>query len=511
VSDVFGFFQSSFVVALEKWGVPDPGGHIARMKGERGTFKLAQRKEITDYCIAECELLCTLMDLLEESLDGAELKPSRWIGAGSVAASMLAKQNVKEYRVEDSEFPPLVAHAIRCAYFGGRTEVFLQGSMRNVVNYDLCSAYPSEALNLPALNRGLWYEVAEYDSSKRHALWFCEWDCPPSLSFMPFPVRVKSAIYYPQNGAGWYHAKEVRNALAIYPNNIRIRKGYVFEPLSDAKPFAFIREAYQLRAELKKAGHASEKALKLGLNSLYGKLAQGIGFHGRTPPFQSFFWAGAITSGTRARLLDLAAQNLSGVVSVATDGIIFSGDPCFATSDKLGGLERTVYSELFVAQPGIYRAVTDDGKELLRSRGFFTREIDYVDLERGWEKEGPHYIQRGVCRCGHVHTGQCSRCECDSLQFPTRFVGLGSALMRTDPGDVWRRWLPSDRSVNLYSSRKHYADGVFKGRVMRLSPGRMPEGTVSEVYRPKGAPLGQDLANDSPDYIQGLEQPLTDF
>jgi len=39
----------------------------------------------------------------------------------------------------------------------------------------------------------------------------------------------------------------------------------------------------------------------------------------------------------------------------------------------------------------------------------------------------------------------------------------------------------------------------------------MPEGTVSEVYIPKGAPLGQDLTNDSPDYVQGTEQPLTHF
>src|SRR5438270_4442443 len=65
VSDVFGFFQSSFVVALEKWGVPDPGGHIARMKGERGSFQLKQRAEIEAYCLAECELLVTLMDLLD--------------------------------------------------------------------------------------------------------------------------------------------------------------------------------------------------------------------------------------------------------------------------------------------------------------------------------------------------------------------------------------------------------------------------------------------------------------
>jgi hypothetical protein len=507
ISDVFGFYQSKFVTALESWNIEDAGGNIARMKGERDSFTLDQREEITRYCFDECKLLVSLMNSLEESLNGAGLRPNAWNGAGAVAAAMLRKQKVKVHRVHDSEFPADVYEAIMHAYFGGRTEVFLQGSLENVVNYDLCSAYPSEALHLPSMANGEWRAATEYDSSKRHALWFCEWNCPPDYSFMPFPLRIKSSIFYPQNGAGWYHSKEVRFARAIYGDRIRIRKGFVFTPADDAKPFAFIREAYQLRAELKQAGHASEKALKLGLNSLYGKLAQGIGLGGRIPPFQSFYWAGAITAGTRGRLLDLASVNLPGVVSVATDGIIFSGDPNFPTSTVLGGLERTDYQKLFVAQPGIYRAVTTAGKDLKKSRGFFIKEIDYDDLEKGWLEHGPYYTQRGVCKCLHHHTGVCAECGCTQVELPSRFVGIGSALMRTDPAEVWRKWLPSDRCVSLYSSRKSYHDDVLKGRVMRLFPPRMPAGTVSGIYTPKGAVReAEDIVQTVAD-VQGLEQP----
>lgn len=504
VFDTFGFFQTSFVVALEKWGIPDPNGTIARMKAERAFFTLDDMEEMRGYCIAECELLTELCNRLEDSLSGADLHPSSWHGAGAVAAALLRSMGVKSHRVPDSDFPEPVREAIMHAYFGGRTEVFLQGVLRNVVNYDLRSAYPSEALHLPSLVGGEWRHECEYDPSARHALWRVRWNVPAKFSVMPFPVRKKGAIYYPENGCGWYHAKEVRRAWELYAEYMEVEEGWIFTPSTDSRPFAWIRNIYELRQIMQAEGKASEKAYKLGLNSVYGKLAQGYGFRGSPPPFQSFFWAGAITAGTRARLLELAALNLSGVVSMATDGIVFSGDPQLEESTNLGGLERTDYAEIFIAQPGIYRAVLSDGTVIRRSRGFFTREIDYEDLHRGWLREGPHYQQEGVCRCGHAHAGACSYCDCATFDPPTRFIGLGSALMRTDMS-VWRSWVPSGRTLNLYSSRKFYDPLVHRSRVMRLFPPRVPEGTVSEKYTPKGR--GLDVA----DYVAGLEQPMQTF
>lgn len=487
VSDVFGFFQTSFVKALEAWNIPDPSGAIARMKEQRGEFQIKDLDKILSYCVSECELLEVLCDGLEDSLTGADLRPSNWHGAGAVAAKMLRSKGVSDHHVSDDCFPAPVKNAVMHAYFGGRTEVFLQGLLKGCVNYDINSAYPFEALRLPSLVGGHWRRLRGFEPGERYAVYNVSWRVPGKFFVMPFPLRSKGAIYYPANGSGWYHGKEVKAALAMYPEFIRVEDGYAFVPATDAEPFAFIREAYATRQEAKRLGYASEKAYKLGLNAVYGKLAQGLGFRGRTPPFQSFYWAGAITSGTRARLLDLASCNLSGVVSMATDGIVFSGDPDFVESKELGGLDKTYYSEIFIAQPGIYRAFTDDGTEIRRSRGFFTREIDYDDLQRGWLRDGPHYTQWGTS---------------------TRFVGLGSALMRADL-DAWRCWVSSDRRLNLYSSRKFYDPEVTKGRVMRLFPPSMPEDTKSEIYIPKTR--GVDIEKDQADYVAGLEQPLENF
>lgn len=486
ICDSFGFFQSSFVKALEAWQIPDPGGDIARMKGERSNFTDKDKKAVIKYCLAECRLLVELLTRLEEALAEADLKPSKWNGAGAVAARLLQREGVHRYRVPDEEFPEPVHDAIMRGYFGGRVEVFLQGELANVTNYDIRSAYPSEALHCPELS-GSWAHSKKYHPGEPYALWLVSWDIPPEECVMPFPHRKKGEIRYPSNGLGWYHAKEVRFAMRYYPEYVRVLEGWIYTPQSELKPFSFIREVYAERARAKREGRASEKALKLGLNSLYGKTAQGVGYQGKIPRFRSFYWAGMITSGTRARLFDIAMQNPRGCVSVATDGIVFSGDPNLECADVLGGLEKTSYREFFIAQPGIYIGIDEDGNEFRKSRGFFLKEIDFPDLRKGWSMHGPKYTQTKPTK---------------------RFIGIGTSL-NNGTLEHWRTWPDGTRKLSLYSSRKFYVEET-KSKVMRLLPPHYETVELSDIYIPKtrGIELG-DLA--SPLFIQGMEQPTLDL
>src|SRR5205823_4313064 len=108
------------------------------------------------------------------------------------------------------------------------------------------------------------------------------------------------------------------------------------------------REIYAERARLKQSGHGGEKVLKLGLNSIYGKLAQGLGYKGKAPPYQSYLWAGMITAGTRAQILNLATLAPEGLVMVATDGIFFDREIPVEVTGGLGGLELEVGEDVFV-------------------------------------------------------------------------------------------------------------------------------------------------------------------
>jgi hypothetical protein len=509
--DTFGFFQSSFVQALSAWNIEDPHGEIKRMKTERARFEREQYDEIRQYCLSECRLLVALMDKLDASMKSAGITLRSYMGAGSVAGALLQKERVKKSHESDSTYSEQVQAAIYSAYFGGRIEIFQQGIFENVLSYDIVSAYPYQCLSLPRLKDGQWRKakLEEIVKPKLDAIWRVEWDVTSRRDVMPFPLRKKQSIYYPQNGRGWFHHAEVQAALALYPDEINVLEGHVFEPANDEKPFAFVREYFAKRQEAKERGDPAEKAYKLGLNSLYGKTAQGIAYKGE-PPFRSLYWAGKITSGTRARLLDCASLWPSGVISIATDGIVFNAAdrPVIEESKALGGFERTQIDELFIAQPGIYYARTSDGKEIKKSRGFFTREIDYDDLREGWIRDGTTFTQKAVCECGHAETrhenSHCNRCDCNGFSTRRRFIGIGVALMRKD-FSVWRTWQESDRILSLNSSRKFYATEE-PARRMPLLPPRFPQIIDSEPYIPKGSTL--EARDAMIELVSQMEQPL---
>lgn len=495
VSEVWGFFQSSFVAALEKWDVPDPGGLIARMKAERSEFDLTKRSEIERYALAECGLLVVLMERVRDSLAAVDLRPTTWQGAGSVAAALLRRHDVQSARGNEDDLPEPVADAVMRAYFGGRIEVFSLGVFSNVTAYDVNSAYPSAAVTLPATAFGEWREVSDWREEYRSMMgvWLVEWDVPRAI-IGPFPYRHKRTIYYPTSGTGWYHGVEVAAALALHPLGVSVRRGYVWHPAApDWLPFDFLRDVYAERRRLKDAGQAAEKMLKLAVNSVYGKLAQGVGFRGTVPPFRSYAWAGHITAATRARLADLAlAGGERNVVSMSTDGIVFLRDPGLPTGSGLGELERTRYRELFVAQPGIYSATDDSGNVVNRSRGFFQQEIDYPTLRAGWEREGPWHVQATI---------------------GDRFVGLGAALAHREPADYWRRWMTVERRLSLWPARKiprGLLDGQeWTGRALALGllpPANPRPGELSDAYVPKAGMLA--VPDGAGEYTAGMEQPL---
>lgn len=483
VYDVFGFFQASFVNALKRWGI-EPQESMEAMKAARSEFDDSMKEQIISYCIDECNQLVELMDATATALRDVDLVPKSWMGAGSIAATLLQKYNVRDYHVYDSDWPKEVTKAIYHAYFGGRVELFKQGHFERLIDYDVVSAYPSQALSLPNLQGGSWKYQKAYSPTERYALWYCRWDLP-SCKIAPFPFRSSGNIYYPSRGEGWYHAGEVKRAREIYGAGIGVIGGWAFTPKTDEKPFDWIREVFEYRARLKREKHPGEKVLKLGYNAVYGKLAQGYGFRGKLPRYQNLFWAGYLTSGTRARLLDIASTCPEGLVMIATDGIFFEEPaPDVETSSVLGGWEKSVLTDVFVAQPGVYQATDEEGNTYGKSRGFFAREIDWDDLRSGMRINGPTHIGKYNSR---------------------RFVGLGSALSRNDDLGVWRTWQEGERKLSLYPSRKFI--GEETETVVTHTPPAFDAGKVSAPYTPKSTGMPPEVL----EYLEGMEQPLKEF
>lgn len=490
IYDVFGFFQSSFVKALGKWNLDIPVD-MESMKQARSSFDAGMKRLIIDYCLDECRSLVQLMDELENALIEVDLGISNWIGAGAIASALMKRHSVREHHEYDAAWPD-VEPAILSAYFGGRVELFRQGEFPMVYDYDISSAYPSVALELPSLKDAEWQWVDQYDPELRWCIWDCQWNLPDSF-LCPFPVRLKGAIYYPRNGMGWYHASEVRAAQKLTNNRINICGGWQLKPVKHEFPFSFIPETYDHRANLKREKHAGEKVLKLGLNSIYGKLAQGAGYQGKPPLFQSFFWAGAITAGTRSRVLEIANTRIDDLIMIATDGIFFKSDPELELTGGLGGLEVSLMEDMFVAQAGVYQATVEDdeGPEIYaRSRGFFTREIDFDDLRKGFKEHGIAY---------------------EGEYESERFLGLGSSLI-SKRTEKWRQWNRSTRGLSLHPSRKFVKD-YAPSSVVELVPPMFDDPERSEQYKPKPgfATLSEADLQGLLEYIQGTEQPMKDY
>lgn len=491
VADTFGFFQCSFAKALEGWGVEAPD-QLDEMKAARSDFTDEDIPAMLTYCLSECDALVELMNALAESLKSVNLKVPNWIGAGAIAGALLRREGIGAHVVPDETYPDARRTAVLSAYFGGRTELFQQGAFNVLHGYDIRSAYPWAMQSLPSLVGGRWqYRKGARLPSSLSSVCHVSWDVPVDAYVMPFPVRSKRQISYPSDGEGWYWRPEVENALNVFGDAVTIHESYEYvPPPGNVRPFDFIPEIYEQRAELKRQGHWGQKSLKLAINALYGKLAQGVGYNGKPPAYRSYVWAGLITSLTRAKMFQLAQHDPEAVAMICTDGIYFTRPQPVEDVDELGGMEVGRIDQTFIAQAGIYEGMSD-GKQYLRSRGVFAKDIDFPAMRKGYEEVGPLYVSRGKSR---------------------RFVGLGSCIVRRN-FDEWRTWQEQDRVVSLAPGRKFVEDD--DARPTRHMPPSGP-GEPSAPYEPKRSGMDapgirewvRELDPELVEWWQVMEQPL---
>lgn len=382
IYDVFGFFQSSFVQALRAWhvGTADQIAQIEQMKAQRHHFVQERESEIREYCIRECRLLAQLVQRLIEACEASQLLPRQWYGAGALASALLQHLQADKYL---APIPQALQEPVLTAYYGGRVDTSITGPIRNVYDYDIHSAYPSQMLTLPCLAHGEWKRTREYvpgHTGLYHVRWH---DC--RMAFPPFPARCRDRILYAPAGSGWYWHPEVEAARQIIPERVTIDDGYYLVPHCTHRPLAAIAHYYALRAQWKAEKHAGERILKLALNALYGKLAQTAGAERRqrAPRFHSWVWAGLITSGCRAQVWTASQYRPDAIISIATDGLMSREPLPVPQGDGLGEWEARELDYVWIYQSGVYE-YQYQGEIGYKNRGFSTREIDWQAIKAKW-------------------------------------------------------------------------------------------------------------------------------
>ena len=449
--DVWSFFSTSFVVALREYiGDSDEVKFIAEQKANRGLFTADDLNTglINQYMSAELRQMKTLMDTLRERLYNADMRITNWHGPGAIATYTMTQRGVK---ASMAIIPEQVAETTRFAYAGGRFELFKLGYHHDKVHsYDIRSAYPSAIRHLPNLTTGTWEYVRNPKTVAEFGVYKIRYTHPNLMTTrpMPFYYRDKNAsVHFPNVVEGWYWSPEA--AMAKHFNNeAEIVEGWVYHQ-TDERPFSWIEDTYNLRAQWKKEGNPSQIALKLLMNSMYGKFAQRVGYKGKeSPTWHQLEWAGFITSHCRAKLFQgmVEAHSKGSLIAVETDGI-FSTEPLetLTLGENLGEWEHEEYDALIYLQSGFYFKQRN-GKWESRSRGFDKGSITVEDAIgalgkwKPWNDEAP---------LGSI------------LGTMTRFTTMGQYLSYQN-GETWRRtWNTNIRELKLGTDGKRVHRPLF--------------------------------------------------
>lgn len=389
--DVFSFFGSSFIRACagDVRGGQTHGslivtgegflGEIPRAivsgKEARSRFKYGDLERIRSYNKLEVKWLVKLCDKLNEIFLSRGINLKSWHGPGAVAAYVLGKGwlNIRaEYPAFNGyQVPSALFQAWDCAYYGGRFENMGIGTFPDVHSYDINSAYPYALSMLSVLKYGDQWKRINRPSGVFYgpqSVYLVAWDLPSGVPFGPFPWRHKSgAIYYPLNGLGWYWHPEVAAALdnPVFSPHIKLWEAWYQE---EGEPSIFstaIPEFYALRQKLKKEGNPGEYALKIALNSIYGKLAQKIG----RAPYRCIPWAGWITSHTRSLLLRASMGRECEILAFATDAVFSRAGLPLPLGSGLGEWKPEHYKKALILMNGFYRMDAETRKRKSATRG----------------------------------------------------------------------------------------------------------------------------------------------
>jgi hypothetical protein len=348
IYETFGFFQASFLKALEQFSIGrEHWPMIARNKEARADFVRITR-EIRRYNQLECELLAELMERFREVCHDCDLRPATWNGAGKIAAAEHRKHHTPTRQQVVDCVPDGVLSMALAAYYGGRFEVTRIGQVAGPIwEYDIGSAYPSAMRSLPCLLHGEWEAFTGKPPKSLHVA-YVAFSHGKSAPLCGLPIRQDDGrLFWPRQGQGVYWSVELDAAKRL-GTKLRYTAGWRYVCRCQCQPFDWIEHRYRQRQALGK--NAAGYPIKLALNSLYGKLAQRIG----NPRYANPIWAGLITATTRAALNDAARQAPGDIVMLATDALFSKSRLTLSEGADLGQWEASEHERLFVCQPGVY-------------------------------------------------------------------------------------------------------------------------------------------------------------
>ena len=366
--DIFQFFYTSLNKASLKYlGETKLDFPIKSINDPQ--FWIDNYAQIKEYCIQDAKLCGKLGVIAQTQFNEMGLDFNN-----PVSTASLAEQFAIRYRRVPTFSLKFVHKFGYFSYWGGLFEQYKRGYFEQVSKGDINSAYPYIMNSLPDLAEGEW----EFHDKNIE-------DC--NFGFVFVKIRSKkayvqslqtmwtSSIKYPV--LDWHYRYLTLLEYKFYLDNeicdMNVIDFMLFYPRTDYKPFSYMKSFYDRRRILKEDTDSRELALKILMNSTYGKYIQMIEIidqDWRIQAGQMFLpiYASYTTSGTRLQILKYLLKHDIDPIAIYTDCIIAEDMPK-VNSTSLGGWSEQSKGEMVAIGCGVY-SIRDGDKESSHIRGF---------------------------------------------------------------------------------------------------------------------------------------------
>lgn len=367
-------------------------GKTARLHGFLG----GTPELIEAYSEAECVAHARCCRLLLNAVQDAthvQVEPRALFGSGSIAAAAFKYHRVTKREDSDLGLKTVAGLSIddisRMTYFGGLIEADVLGAIDVPVDeVDINSAYPSHAVKLPcmALGHGRWEHArgtTQLPGSHDVGHVLASWSVDSDTSTPPFVVRTpQGTVRQPMSASRvWVTLPEYQAATERFGDDVIAHETvWWVQECGCSNPLEWLATVYDARQVIKTQMKAEEigsdawqalncrqEAVKLVINSAYGKTAQQRPDYGA---YTNLHWASFITGSTRAQVRreTWTREDQGGtVVYQHTDSVLSIGGAPADGGKALGawGMEHQSLG-LVIVQPGLAVSL-DHGK--VASRG----------------------------------------------------------------------------------------------------------------------------------------------
>jgi len=236
------------------------------------------------------------------------------------------------------DYPIEVADMAYNSYHGGWIESMKLGYFEEAYDYDLASAYPSEAAKLVSASsrHGVWVRSREIIQEAAYGFGLCCIRLDTALPFSPIMLRTRSfmhlgapvrAVRNPVGAwRGWLTMDEMRFIVQNWLGTVEIEDAWWFIPKVTYYPFeSLVKNLNAMRQQAKASGDALAAYIsKIVPAALQGKFIQTSLVDGTRVAGTAFnpVYAATITSRVRLKVAALALEDHPHVLAVVVDGLI---------------------------------------------------------------------------------------------------------------------------------------------------------------------------------------------